>query len=388
MRGILPKPIWIWVKVLLCLAAVDVLVFWTELFWRAKPNFGVDLEGQNWSLLYGIARRFEIEPAFPGTAFVMGSSVVRLGVSEPLVNATLRQKGLRARAEGVFSLGASCTDTAILAKQGMRLRPWLVIYVAAARDFAKAGTEHSPVIETFYDSSIDLPLPAYQSADSVLWAHIRRYWKLYRYRFFARTVVASTPARWLDTRLAGKPALASDTPGLQVLPPEARWRFHAMRVTPQSFAQWERWRESRRFDDYLDWIRANGSEHVLSLYKTQTLANFGPQGNRHWFALQWMLEFLRRAHTRVVLIYAPENPVFHDPAAKPYFDESLSRAWAQVFANQAEAHGARFVDLRTALPAEDFYDLIHPNLAGMRKLSARIATIIVEEWHARVAEQR
>jgi hypothetical protein len=38
------------------------------------------------------------------------------------------------------------------------------------------------------------------------------------------------------------------------------------------------------------------------------------------------------------------------------------------------------------LPAEDFLDLIHVNLEGRRKLTARIAAIVEEEWRAH--EQR
>jgi hypothetical protein len=44
--------------------------------------------------------------------------------------------------------------------------------------------------------------------------------------------------------------------------------------------------------------------------------------------------------------------------------------------------GARFIDLRGLLAGEDFYDLIHPNLSGSRKLSERVADVIAEEWKA------
>jgi len=86
-----------------------------------------------------------------------------------------------------------------------------------------------------------------------------------------------------------------------------------------------------------------------------------------------------------VLVYFPENPAFRDAAARDYFDPALSSAWADFFRRAAAASGARFIDLRDLLPAEDFYDLIHPNLEGMRKLSVRIAEIVAEEWRAREA---
>ena len=96
-----------------------------------------------------------------------------------------------------------------------------------------------------------------------------------------------------------------------------------------------------------------------------------------------MLDSLQQRGTRTVLVYFPENPVFHDPEARPYFDEQLSDAYAGLLAREAASHDGRFVDLRNFLPAEDFMDLRHPNLEGMRLLSQRIAAIIEEEWRAR-----
>src|SRR5258707_381644 len=77
---------WPWLKVLLCLVALDVLLFRVGWFWQTDPDFGVELEGQNWHRLYTLARRFEIEPPRPDNALVLGTSVVNLGVSDSLIN--------------------------------------------------------------------------------------------------------------------------------------------------------------------------------------------------------------------------------------------------------------------------------------------------------------
>jgi hypothetical protein len=99
-----------------------------------------------------------------------------------------------------------------------------------------------------------------------------------------------------------------------------------------------------------------------------------------------MLRFLQHANARAVIVYFPENPIFREPEARKYFDPALSEEYAGLFAREAVAHGARFVDLRNMLPPEDFYDLIHVNLIGMGKVSARIAEIVEEEWRAHEAQ--
>jgi hypothetical protein len=81
----------------------------------------------------------------------------------------------------------------------------------------------------------------------------------------------------------------------------------------------------------------------------------------------------------------PENPVLADPDARSVYDPALADALAARLAADAAANGARFLDLRRALAAEDFYDLIHPNLSGARKLSSRLAEVIAEEWAGRAA---
>jgi hypothetical protein len=78
----------------------------------------------------------------------------------------------------------------------------------------------------------------------------------------------------------------------------------------------------------------------------------------------------------------PENPVLDDPEARAHYDTALSEAVAARLARDATAAGGRFVDLRRALPPEDFYDLIHPNVAGCRDLSERLGEIVAEEWRA------
>ena len=131
-------------------------------------------------------------------------------------------------------------------------------------------------------------------------------------------------------------------------------------------------------------LQASGNK-ALGSYETQRLDGFGPDDNRQVPSLRWMLERARDRGVRAVVVFFPENPAFRDPDASAFYDAELSAAYDEVFAAETAAAGARFVDLRDLLPAEDFHDFIHPNLAGMRKPSQRLAEIVAEEWRTRDA---
>lgn len=369
-------PIRVWAKVAVGLIALDVLLFRVGIFWKMTPNFGAGLGADNWAVLYAAAREFETRPADGHTALIVGSSVVLFGVNETAINDELGRRGVPVKLLRLSTHGSSATDSALMVWNARRMRPWLVIYAAASRDFPKTGLTDSGVIRLFYDSSASLPLLPRRDAEAVLEASVKRYWKLYRYRFFVRQALQSGLIQKWGLPLPALAAGGAPWP----LPPEALRYFSPYRVTPERYAEWARWRQSRRFSDYLAWMKGT---MAIAQYKFQTLDNFGPLGNPHAQSLRWMLQFLEEDRIRTLLVYFPENPVFRDPEAAPYFDESLSRAYAELFAREAAAHGARFVDLRDFVEPEGFYDLVHLNVVGERKASERVADIIQEEWGAR-----
>lgn len=384
MRLRFSSPIWLWVKALLCLVAVDILLFRVGLVWQAGPDFGIGLGGENWRLLFAAAHEIETRRPSTPTAVVVGSSVVIFGVEQNQVAERLRQDGVPGDFLRFVTHGSTATDSALMAWSSRTFEPWLVIYGVAARDFPKAGYMDSAVVRTFYDASVELPRLPRAGVDDILDAYARRYWKLYRYRFFTLKAVEAVTAKRLRQLGISTPSFAAEAPGTSILPPEAMQYFPAYRMTPKAWAAWSTWRQSRRFSDYLAWMQTSSSVAV-NIYKTQTLASFGPEGNLQVESLRWMLATLQRSHTRTVLLSFPENPVFRDPEAKAYFDPALSDAYADLLRREADAHGARFEDLRDLLQPEEFYDLVHANLVGQRKLSARIAAIIEEEWRARRA---
>jgi hypothetical protein len=384
MRLRFQSPIWLWVKALLCLVAVDILLFRVGLVWEAGPDFGPGLVGENWRLLFAAARDIETRRPSTPTVVTVGSSVVIFGVDPGQVGERLRQDGVPQDFLRFVTHGSTATDSALMAWSSRTFEPWLVIYGAAVRDFPKSGFTDSGVVRTFYDASAELPRLPRAGVEDRLDAYARRYWKLYRYRFFTLRAVEAVTTKRLRQLGISTPSFAAEAPALSILPPEALQYFPPYRIMPKSWAAWTTWRQSRRFSDYLAWMQMSGSV-ALNIYKTQTLANFGPEGNVQVASLRWMLAALQQNHTRTVLLSFPENPVFRDPEARAYFDPSLSDAYAHLLRDEAEARGARYEDLRDLLQPEEFFDLVHANVIGQRKLSARIAAIIEEEWRARQA---
>lgn len=375
-------PVWTWTKVALGLVVIDLALFRWGLFWAAVPTVRGD-NPTTWGLLYTAVRHLEYDRPAVAPAYLIGSSVLFLGVSDERVNAALEARDLPVRATMLTTFGASATDLAMLAATALEHHPWLVLYGAATRDFAKDAPLDSPTSRVLLDYSIDLPAAPAAGAEERLARWLRRWWKLYRYRIFVRSrledlwhaIVRRTAAPVL-------PPPPAPAPGEPELPPEAYERFHFARITPAGWAAWLHWKETRRWDDFVGWMHASGNQ-ALTAYATQRLDTYGPDDNPQAASLEWMLERVRAGGARAVVVLFPENPAFRDPAAHEYYDPALSAAWAARLAAEAARAGARFVDLRDALPAEDFHDFIHPNLAGMRTLSARLADIVAEEWAAR-----
>src|SRR5262249_5932820 len=121
---------------------------------------------------------------------------------------------------------------------------------------------------------------------------------------------------------------------------------------------------------------------AIDQYGRQTFETHGPDANPQFDGFAWIERELAAEGIRVLVLAFPENPVLQDPEARSLYDTALSDAVMRRLATDARAHGARFEDLRRFLAPEDFYDLIHPNLSGARKLSERFAEILDEEWRA------
>lgn len=379
-RSPLKATVWLWTKVGLALAALDVALFWAGLFWSCAPELKVSaLTG--WPLVYQVARLVETEPVHPGTSFIVGSSAVALGVVPLVSNAMLKADGVPVELTKLSMFGASATDAALLAWSGRRLRPWLVIYGAALRDFGRELERDSPAARVFYDASLRLPALPREGAEEVAEAYVKRYWKLYRYQFFARAALETLAYEALGRLASARSAFAAGG----ALPPEAqRWFGPSswMAITPQAYALWQHWRVTRRFDDYAAYLRERGLDPAKTL-REYTWANLDPERNPHVESLRWMLDALPRRGSRVVVVYFPENPAFRDPDARAYFDPALSDTYAALLAHEAARGGAGFVDLRGFLEPDDFHDVLHLNVEGNTKLSKRIAAVVAGEWRAR-----
>jgi GDSL-like lipase/acylhydrolase family protein len=368
-------------KVVLVLVGFDLLLFRVGWFWAFAPK----VRGENsstWGLLYDSVRHLEYDPRSPARAFCVGSSVLFLGVSDERVNDVLAERHVPARVTVLATFGSTATDSALMVSHALERDPWLVVYAAASRDFGKSAALDTPISRTLLDSSTDLPALAATSGEERLTRLVRRHWALYRYRTFVRAAIGERALGVAGALLAPHaPPPPAPPPPAEKLPPEALERFHFARITPDSYRAWSTWNRTRRWDDFVAWMHASGNQ-ALNAYAAQRLDSFGPEGNRQMDSLRWMLARIRDRGVRAVVVYFPENPAFRDPAAAEYFDAALSDATARALADASAATGTRYVDLRDALPAEDFHDMIHPNLAGMRELSAQLAGIVADEWAA------
>ena len=385
MRSFARSPLWPWFKVVVALVAIDWALFGAGLFFRWVPELQRD--PVTWGLVYRCVRQLAQSKA--STSYVVGSSIVFLGLDERQVADELAARQVPNGMTSLTVFGATGADSALLAHAAARTRPWLVVLTGSVRDFPKRGKLDTPVSRIFRDATVDLPALRPTDVEGVLGGWVRAYWRLYRYRFFVRVALTDDLSSLTGLGFAN----ASPPPAQGILPPaqeldasapvpeEAFQWFFPGRINAESFRAWQHWRSTRRFADYAAFLRANKSGG-LEDYERQTFDTHGPDGNLHLDALGWVEAELIAARVRVVVVDFPENPVLQDPDARNHYDTGLADAIAARLAADAQANGARFVDLRRSLEADDFYDLIHPNLKGGAKLAVRLADIVAEEWRA------
>jgi hypothetical protein len=368
-------------------AAAHLLLFRVGLVWNLTPDFGPELGDRAWLQTYYFARTFETALPNPSQAIVLGSSIVFFGIGTAAVNASLAASAIPPRIANMSVMGGRATDVALLAYNARRLTPWLVVYCAGPRDFARRTGTDNPVFRTFYDSSVDLPLAPRRTLHDHLDGWLKRYVAFYRYRAFLRGVgirLESEVAKRLapTDAVAAVPAAGAAGPAAGETDDAHRY-FMGGKISPQALALWQRWRVSRRFADYLAYLQGSGEGDMAQRYLAMTASNVAPENNPHAAALEWMLRELRADGIRVVLALCPENPITHQPDAGPYDHAAISRTYAAYFTRLARDDRVRFVDLHDLLDAEDFTDFQHANVEGARKLSARMAEIVAEEWRAR-----
>jgi hypothetical protein len=159
-------------------------------------------------------------------------------------------------------------------------------------------------------------------------------------------------------------------------------RFDRNFLEGDDYARWRRWHDSRRFSDYVRYLR---QRKMTKLYSEQAVEfahidlNDSPQAD----AIRWMVRTLPPEGTQVMLVFFPENPLFRSPEAASYFNAEFSDRLAVFLADEAHEPGVTFLDLRNLLIPEDFYDMIHPNVAGEVKITQHIADVIAEQWRKR-----
>ncbi|MBM4265309.1 MAG: hypothetical protein FJ144_01635 [Deltaproteobacteria bacterium] len=380
----LRRVVWFWVKVVLCLVLIDVALFDVGWFWRYEPP--ADSRDKYFLDLWGIARRLGSHPEGAPAAIAVGSSVVHMSASEKGIQLDMRSRGQPGSFYNLGVDGIDATGSGIMAHAASDLDPWLVVYGAALRDFAPEKDATSAVAAVFAEPGADIGPQARVKLEERLSAGVKRYWRLYRYRKFVREALlqeidglsASFPARAEAARAPMAPMALPRTTHPQR-------RFPAKFQKGEAFREWQGWYETRDFARYETYLRKAGK--TLKVYKKQRALPWDLAASSELASLRRMMELHRGRGAQVVLVYFPENPVFRDPVASTYFDPARSDELAATLAGEADRYGARFIDLRRFLSPEDFYDMVHANNAGLRKLDAFWKRLIASEWqiHERTA---
>jgi hypothetical protein len=367
------------VKVVLCLALIDVALFDAGWFWRYEPP--ADSQDKYLLDLWGIARRLGSHPGGAPAAVAVGSSVVHMSASENGIRLDMRSRGQPGSFYNLGVDGIDATGSGIMAHAARGLDPWLVVYGVALRDFAPEKDATSTVAAIFAEPGADVGPQTSLRLDERLSAGVKRYWRLYRYRRFVREALLQE-LHGLSTSFPtrAEAALAPLAPVALPRTTAARRRFPPKFRQGEAFREWQGWYETRDFARYESYLRTAGK--TLKIYKKQRGVSWDLAASSELASLRGMMELHRSRGAQVVLVYFPENPVFRDPAASAYFDPARSDELAATLAEEADRYGARFIDLGALLLPEDFYDMVHANSAGLRKLDAFWKQLIASEWQA------
>lgn len=365
--------LWFWAKVGLCLVALDAALFGTGWFWRLAPLPAASHVAG--STAHGIFRKLATHRDGEPLALAVGSSVVRMSIPEPRLERRLRRHDVPSRFVNLGIDGGHAQDAALTAHVARERQPWLVIYGVAFRDFM-TSEQRALVTRHFLDSSVDLDVLAPESVDEWLSRGVGRYWQLYRYRDLVRGVLDREGSRLGDGLVPE--AHANPLGPINQMTPEERFSHRG--TDTEVFRLWKMWFESRRWEDYDAYLRKRPK--VAPLYRKRAARKLDLDGNPEVASLEWMLRTQKERGTRVVVIYFPENPLFRRPKAAQYFNPEHSDQVADLVERLCAQFGARFVDLRSALDPDAFYDMVHVNMAGRRRLTQLLAKIIAQEWRA------
>jgi hypothetical protein len=279
---------------------------------------------------------------------------------ESEVAALLPERRVRVENLGVF--GSRIGDVEAIARHLERLRPSVVVLALGGEEMLRDRTGrlgHLP-LRLFDLGWGDGPIPPHESGGRIdRW--LRTAWPLYRLGPYVRMALAD--------RLSPDPDAPAPLPDyLDSLSDFFRYRHgDAAGEVEAAYAIWAR---SRRFEDYLRYVRAAGSLR----FRPRAFGMVAPGIDAATVdALEHLLARLGggRSASRVLLM--PQNPVLDAPEAADFRLPGLSESIFPLIESLAQRYAVPLVDARHWVPATGFFDFGHvlPNLRAFQEPLAR-----------------
>jgi len=310
---------------------------------------------------YDVARKI-YHPRRPAAVRValLGNSRILIPARESLVEEALHRRapGLDVRVDNLAMFGARIGDLEIVSRHLDALQPTLVILALSGNDLVPTswGALVNPTGELLDIGWGDGPFPPPSVGARIdRWA--RTLWPLYRFRRFARAVIAD--------RLSPDPG---DTDFPDHFASHGAYFDFAFgqpvgAKTASAYAAWQREQTLARFVAYLEPnSKAFGMFEAVPDPASLTLDSPGV------LALDRLLARLAAGPWASLVLLMPENPLLDADRDGTYHRLGFSERSAALIRQVAAHHGVRVVDARRWMPADAFVDFQHlfPDLSGFQ----------------------
>ncbi len=291
---------------------------------------------------------------------ILGNSRAWFPLQDQILEWELRRQApdLSVRVDNLSIFGARVGDFEIISRHLDRLRPTMVVVSLGGPDIVATswGKIVNPTGELLDIGWRDGPVPPEGWGDRVdRW--LRTVWPLYRFRRFAREVVADRlfPER-SDTVFPDHFASTGDYFGF----------VNGKKRGAQAEAAFQEWRRNPTLDGYVAFlgpmVKRLGYGEPVPDPATLTRQSLGVE------VLDRLLERLAKGPWITLVVLMPENPLLDDDDKGEYHRPGFSDRAAVLIDEVAARHHVQVIDARRWMPAEAFSDFNHlfPDVSGFQ----------------------
>jgi hypothetical protein len=346
------------------LVCIDLAVTRTALLWgKSGASWVAGGIDRIWIWqTYDVARKlYHPRRQAPVRVAILGNSRAWFPARDAYVERELGRldPGLDVRVDNLAIFGLHIGDLEIISRHLAQAQPTLVIVTLGGADLVPTswGKLVNPTGELLDIGWSAQPLAEETAADRVdRWA--RTVWPLYRFRRFAREVIADR---------------VSPVPGDREFPDHLTSHqeyfdfVHGKTLGAKVGAAYREWREDGTLAGFVGYLGVTGKSRALTepVPAPETLTPDSP-GVR---LLDQLLARLAAGPWSTIVLLMPENPLLADDADGTYHRPGFSDRMAGLITETAARYGIPVVDGRTWLPADAFADFVHvfPDLSGFQR---------------------